>query len=185
MLTINVPSREMWDEKTNTFLSLPEKKLTLEHSLASISKWESRWHIPFLNSGRTKEPMTNEQMLDYICCMSIGEDLDIEFVETLPADVMNTICQYIENPMTATTINDNRQMNGRSEVITSEVLYYRMITCGIPFECQYWHINRLLTLIRVCDIKNSPDNKMKPKDVLAKQAQMNAERMARMKKSKH
>lgn len=174
MLTIKIPDSEYFDESTQKFIPVKGCTLNLEHSLISISKWESKWCKPFL----TKDPMTQEQYRDYIVCMSLTPIDPIVLLALTPENI-ETINTYIDAPMTATTFSNTNTKQSK-EVITSEILYYRMIIHNIPIECQKWHLNRLLTLIRICDIKSSGK---KPKGnksaTLSHYAQLNAARRAR------
>lgn len=171
MLRITVPMRESYNELTNEFIYYPEETLELEHSLVSISKWESKWHKPFLSSSEK----TTEEILDYIRCMCSDSHINPDIFKRLSEDNIRAINAYLDDPMTATTIND-RGSKGNREIITSEIIYYWMVAHNIPFECQHWHINRLLTLVRVCNVKNSPEKKMSKQEILARNKQLNAER---------
>jgi len=155
MLTITIPAREMFDERTQTFSTTKEQTLQLEHSLVSLSKWESKWCKPFLS----KDEKTAEETIDYIKCMTITQNVDPDVYNRLTNANIKMINDYIEAPMTATTFSDNKQGGGGKEIITSELIYYWMIALTIPMECQKWHLNRLLTLVRVCNIKNTPPRK--------------------------
>lgn len=171
MLKITIPSREMFNDKTQEFFTTKEYTLQLEHSLVSISKWEAKWNIPFLS----KEKKSIEQTLDYIKCMNITQNISDEVFNYLTNDNIKKINEYIEAPMTATTFSkDNNKKN--NEIITSELIYYWMIALNIPMECQKWHINRLLTLVRICNIKNAPPKKMSPREVMSRNAALNAAR---------
>lgn len=175
MLTITVPARELFDDRTNEFIYTKAHTLQLEHSLVSISKWESKWHKPFL----TKETKTEEEMRDYIRCMTITQNVDPSVYLGLSRNNLIQIKQYIDDTMTATTFNDkNKKQN--HQVITSELIYYWMVSLNIPFECQKWHLNRLLTLIHICDIKNTPAKKMSRRDVMNRNSSLNAARRARL-----
>lgn len=171
MLTITIPSRELFDEKTNSFFTTKPQTIVLEHSLVSLSKWESKWHKPFL----TKDAKTLEETIDYIKCMTITQNVDPTVYNFLSHSNVQKINEYIEDPMTATTFgNDTKQ--GPKEVVTSELIYYWMIAHNIPMECQKWHLNRLLTLVRVCNVKNAPPKKMSKRDVASRYASINAAR---------
>lgn len=174
MLLVKIQAKELWDEKNQVFISIKEQTLSLEHSLVSISKWESKWHKSFIN---TKEK-TNEETLDYIRCMTITQNVDNIVYKILSQKNIDEVREYIENPMTATWFNDKKDGNQpiKKEVITSELIYYWMISLDIPFECQRWHLNRLLTLIRVCNIKNKSPKKMGKKETLSNNAALNAAR---------
>ena len=171
MLKITIPEMEFYDEDNNEFITFNEQVLQLEHSLVSISKWESKWHIPFLD-GKDK---TLEQIIDYVRCMTITQNVKPEVYNRLTEDNLKAINDYIENPMTATTFSDINQRPSR-EIITSEIIYYWMVSFNIPFECQKWHLNKLLTLIKVCNIKNSPPKKMSRQEILSRNRALNEAR---------
>lgn len=177
MLRITVPATESWDEKTEEFVTTAkEQTLQLEHSLVSLSKWESNWCKPFL----TKEGKTYQETIDYIKCMTISPNVDDAVYDRLTRSNIEAINEYIEAPMTATTFNERTQKGGAKEQITSELIYYWMISLNIPMECQKWHLNRLLTLIRVCNIKNTPPRKMSKRDIMSQYASLNAARRSQM-----
>ncbi len=173
MLKITMTIDEMFDEESQEFLPPINIELHLEHSLVSISKWEALYSKPFL----TNYEKTYEETLDYIKCMNV-DDVEIEdYVYRLisPYD-MNRISEYIQSPMTATTINRDDKKGGPKEIITSEIIYYWMVSYNIPFECQYWHLNRLITLVNVISIKNEPPKKMSKKDLANRNRALNASR---------
>lgn len=174
MLLLTIPPIEMFNEKTNEFVYSKEIKISLEHSLVSLSKWESRWNKPFLS----KDNKTLEETIDYIRCMTITQNVDPEVYFRLTDENINTINKYIESPMTATTFSDNGHSS--REIITSELIYYWMISLNIPMECQKWHLNRLLTLIRVCNIKNAPAKKMSRREIMNRNAALNAARRKKL-----
>lgn len=171
MLQIIIPDVEMFDEQSQSFFTLKGQTLQLEHSLVSLSKWESKWCKPFLS----KETKTLEETKDYIRCMTITQNVDPEIYNRLSNSNIEDINDYIDAPMTATTFN-NRNQSSSKEIITSELIYYWMISFNIPMECQKWHLNRLLTLIRVCNIKNTPPKKMGKRDIASQYASLNAAR---------
>lgn len=158
MLTVEIPAAELYDQATQEFINTKPQTLRLEHSLVSLSKWEAKWHKPFL----TKADKTDEEMLDYIRMMTITQNVDPGVYDVIPDDVFQQIGNYISNPMTATTFSDRHNRPSR-EVITAEIIYHWMINFQIPIECQKWHLNRLLTLIKVCSIKNSKNGGKAPK----------------------
>ena len=174
MLKIKIPSCEVYDEKNNLFYDFQETELQLEHSLVSISKWESKWRKPFLS----KEQKTIEELLDYIRCMTLTQNVNPDIYKYIPQNVMNEISEYIEAPMTATTFKEDNNKHSR-EIITNEIIYFWMVSYNIPFECQKWHLNRLLTLIRVCSIKNAPSKKMSTKEIMARNKALNNARRAK------
>lgn len=173
MLEITIPETEILDSRTNEFISVKEQTISLEHSLVSISKWESKWHIPYLSD----KPKTDEQVFDYIRCMTLTKNVDDIVYRIIPRSELIKINNYIEDKMTATWFSEKelKKQFGR-EIITSEIIYYWMITLNIPMECQKWHLNRLITLIRVCGEKNKPKEKMNRRDILARNKALNAAR---------
>jgi hypothetical protein len=175
ILSINPP--EFYDEIKEEFIQPESCRLQLEHSLMSVSKWESIWKKAFLS----KTDKTFEESVDYVRCMTLNEDVDYDIYKYLSYDDLRIISKYIEAPMTATIFNRNNEKGTiNREVITSEIIYYWMITLNIPFECQTWHLNRLLTLINVINIKQNPPKKMGNKELMSRNAQLNAERKRQM-----
>lgn len=176
MLQLLIPERELFNESTNTFLYIKPQVLTLEHSLVSISKWESKWKKPFFG----KEDKTLQETIDYVRCMTISQNVDPSVYMAIGDNEIIQIKNYIEDSMTATWFSDSGQTKKSNEIITSEIIYCWMIQNNIPMECQKWHLNRLLTLIRVCSIKNSPPEKKSRQQILAENAKLNAERKKRL-----
>lgn len=177
MFQLVIPiSPEGWDEKREEFVEPKTVTLQLEHSLVSLSKWESKWHKPFLSSPN----LTGEESLDYIRCMTITKNVNPEVYLHITKENVNAVIDYINAPMTATTFSDDRKKKSNKEIITSELIYYWMIAYNIPFECQKWHLNRLLTLVRVCGIKNAPPKKRSARDIMQSNAALNAARRAKM-----
>lgn len=172
-LTIKIPAKELYDEKSGSFLKVKETNLTLEHSLVSISKWESKWHVPFLSSNDKK---TLEQSIDYIRCMTISQNVDPKVYLALTTENFKEINAYIEDPMTATTVSDRGNKKWSKEIITSELIYYWMIANEVPMKCEKWHLNRLLMLIRVCSVKNQPEKKMSKGEIMKRNHALNAAR---------
>lgn len=172
MLRITVPATEVYNEETNEFITTKEQTLQLEHSLVSLSKWESKWCKSFFS----KEGKTREETIDYIKCMTITQNVPPETYDRLTRDNIEQISEYINAPMTATYFSEDRRGRGGRETITSELIYYWMITLQIPFKCEKWHLNRLLTLIRVCNIKNQPPNKMSRREIVSRNAALNEAR---------
>lgn len=171
MLKITIPASEQYDSVNNLFCYTKEQTLVLEHSLVSISKWESKWRKPFLG----KERKTFEETIDYIKCMTLTQNVDPLVYNGITQSVINEVFDYIDEPMTATTFSKEKASPNR-EVITAEIIYYWMIALQIPFECQKWHLNRLLTLIKVCSIKNSPNRKMSKRELMSRNRALNASR---------
>ena len=176
MKTITIPEMEIYDEEHNRFINIKEQKLVLEHSLVSISKWESKWKKPFLGP----EPKTAEEVLDYIKCMTITQNVPDIIYQCLTKENKDEIGAYIQDEHTATWFNEQGQKR-TSEVVTSELIYYWMTAFNIPFECQKWHLNRLLTLVKICSIKNDPkaSKKMSRQAVMRQNAALNKARRAR------
>lgn len=174
MLQLKIPEGEFFNSTSEEFVTIKETTLQLEHSLISLAKWESKWQIPFLS----QEDKTKEQLLDYIKCMTINQNVDPNVFNNLSDDLFKEVKDYIANPMTATWFNDGRQTPNR-EVITAEIIYYWMIANNIPFECQKWHLNRLLTLIKVCSIKNAPPKKMSKREIINRNRELNKQRRSR------
>lgn len=171
MLRITIPSREFWDESKNEFVFTKAQTLQLEHSLVSLSKWEAKWQKAFLS----KKEKTYEETLDYVRCMTLTQNVDPEVYHRLTTENIQQINEYISAPMTATYFAEDKSRPSR-ETVTAELIYYWMISCNIPFECQKWHLNRLLALIRVCNIKNSPPKKRSKRDIMSQNAALNAAR---------
>ena len=168
MLEITIPGLEYFNEETNEFTYYDDVTIELEHSLVSISKWESNWCKPFLD-GKDK---TMEEIIDYVKCMTVTDKVDVDTYNRLTEGNLIAINDYIGRPMTATTFREEKKPGGR-EIITSEIIYYWMVSYNIPFECQYWHLNRLLTLVKVCNVKNNPPKKMSQQEILARNKALN------------
>lgn len=174
MLTITIPEFEIYNSTTNEFITVKTQELNLEHSLVSISKWESKWKKAFWGPDKK----TNTETLDYIRCMTINsKNVDPIVYTHIPESAMKQIIAYIEDPMTASTVTNNVQNDviksiNENKKVTSEEIYWQMITLGIPFECERWHINRLNMLIRVCNAKNNP-SKMNKAETLKSYKNLN------------
>lgn len=177
MLEITIPGAELWDESKQEFINTNTQILRLEHSLVSISKWESKWKKAFLGN----QEKTFEETIDYIKCMTITQNVDPNVYNYLTKANIEEINKYIGDSMTATTISENKNHPANREIMTAEVIYYYMIALNIPFECQKWHLNRLLTLIKVCSIKNQPPKKMGKNELLKRNAALNAARRPQFK----
>ena len=176
MLRLTIPTIELFDENKEEFVYIKGQTLQLEHSLVSLSKWESTWCKPFL----TKNRKTEKETIDYIRCMTLTQNVNPEIYNYLTDEQIDQVNDYIDARMTATWFSNNKAGKPSTEQVTSELIYYWMITLNIPFECQKWHLNRLLTLIKVCNLKNQPSKKMDRKDVLRRNAEINAARRKRL-----
>lgn len=172
MLWLTIPASEQWDAKRREFIYTKEQTLQLEHSLVSLSKWESKWCKPFLS----KNDKTSEETLDYIKCMTLTQNVHPDVYNSITNAQIDRIKDYISAPMTATTFSEDPNGKRNSEIVTAELIYYWMIALNIPFECQKWHLNRLLTLIRVCNIKNTPPKKRSKRDIMSRNHALNAAR---------
>lgn len=176
MLRLKIAPTEMWDERKQEFVQTDERELMLEHSLVSLAKWESKWQKPFLD----QKPKTGDEMLDYVRCMTITQNVSPETYSRLTTGNMAEIEQYISRPMTATTFSAEQHGNRNGEKTTAELIYYWMVALSIPFECEKWHLNRLLALIRVCNLKNQPARKKSQRAILQENRALNAARRQRL-----
>lgn len=173
MLEIEIPEEDLYDESTRTFVTIKATKLRFEHSLVSISKWESKWKKPFLDDKTEK---TNEEMVDYLRCMCLTQNVDPDIFNYISGENITKIADYMKDSMTATWFNDKNRPGGKNKVVTSELIYFWMTQFGIWKECEKWHINRLLTLIHVCSAENAPKKKMSRGEVYDRQRALNAAR---------
>lgn len=180
MLTIEIKAsgKVLYNRSNSEFITAKDTAITIEHSLVSMSKWESKWHKPFIS----KTDKTNAEILDYIKCMTITQNVDPNVYYFLTSEQIKEIENYIGDPMTATWFpeNPNAPKKKSTEQITSELIYYWMVAFRIPFECQKWHLNRLMVLIRICNVKNQPDKKYSKKEVMSTNAALNAARRKRL-----
>ena len=175
MFELHIEGETFWNSEIQQFYDVKEKTFHFEHSLASISKWEQKWHIPYLQEN----DKTEEQARDYIRCMCF-EEIDELYLSIIVAKYLNELNDYIKDPATATWFKeDNNQSHNRNNIITNEVIYHMMTVHNIPFECENWHFNRLMTLIRVCNEKNGEQKHMSKRETLEYQAQLNAARRAK------
>lgn len=176
MIQLVVPDLEIYDEGKSVFIIQKGQILQVEHSLVSIAKWESKWNKPFL----TNKPKTIEETLDYIRCMTITQNVLPYIYSHITNEIVNQVSKYIALPMTATWFTNENNKEPSKEIITSEIIYYWMITYNIPFECQKWHLNRLLTLIRVCSKKNEQPKKMSKSEIINRNRTLNNQRRQRI-----
>ena len=172
MLEITIKEKELFDELKEEFINVPGKTLRLEHSLVSVSKWESKWKKPFL---KPHYKFTQEELLDYIRCMTITQNVPKEVYTWLDAEELNKIEEYINDNKSATTFNNFHEHPSR-QIVTSELIYYWMVAYQIPIECQCWHLSRLFSLIRICNIKNSKGKKMPTREIMDQNRRLNEQR---------
>lgn len=177
MLELTIGGQEFYDEDTETFVTEPATILKLEHSLLSVSKWESKWKKVFLDESKGKRSI--EESVDYIRCMTINKCVPDDVYSRIRHIDMAKVDAYINDPMTATWFSKSRNGPSSHEKVTSEIIYYWMIINNIPFECEKWHLNRLMTLIQVCEIKQGKQKMMSQKDILAQNKAINAARRAK------
>ena len=176
MLTLLVKSEEFYDEQNEEFTSVPDVILELEHSLLSLSKWESKFKKPFLGPNEK----TLEETMGYVEAMVISNNCDNSILNRLTSEHFLKINDYISSTESATTFNTNQKSRGNSEIITSELVYYWMIAFNIPFECENWHLNRLFSLIQICNIKNTNQKKMPKNEIAARNRALNEQRKAQL-----
>lgn len=175
MLEITIP-KTYFDQEKQEFITLNSTTIKLEYSLLSISKWEAKWKKPFLS----RDTKTYEETVDFIRCMTLTQNVNPIVYENLSKEILDEVGKYINDPMTATTINHQNGKRSR-EIVTSELVYYWMVALQIPFDpCEKWHFNRLMTLIEVTSIKNQPPKKMGKKKTAQSNAAINAARRARL-----
>lgn len=173
-----IKANEFWDFNKEEFINTEDTIIHIEHSLAAIAKWEGRWKKSFFSNTA----LTGDELLDYIRCMTIEEDIPSYVYMSLSQENLETIKSYLEDPMTAAWFKEQPK-SGKSvgSTLTAEIIYYYMVELGIPFECENWHFNRLMTLIRVCSEKQAVPKKMAKKDIFSQNAALNAQRKARLK----
>ena len=174
MLTVTIRAGESFDNDTNQFIKIDGATIVMEHSLVSISKWEKKWKKPFLEI----HDLTNVQFIDYVRCMTITQNVDPNVYYLLDKENYKAITDYMNDPMTATTFAKKTSHVAKQKLVTSEYIYFMMFSNGVPIECEKWHINRLMALLKIFDVEGGPKSKMKPNDVLAQNARLNKVRRA-------
>lgn len=176
MLSLLVGGEELFDERTSTFISTEPFEVDFEHSLLSLSKWESKFNKPFLGNSNK----TTEEALEYVGCMVLTKDVPEDFLDRLTNQNLVDINDYVNSSQSATTFGQMPKTPGRGEIITSELIYYWMVAFNIPFECESWHLNRLFSLIKICNIKNSKPQKMSRSEMAQRNHELNAQRKAKL-----
>lgn len=171
MKWIEIPNQEFYDEPKNEFFTIHGCKFKIEHSLVSVSKWEAKWKKPFLHTTLNKA-----MWLDYIKCMTITQNVDPNIYRVIPNKILNEIKEYVDESQTATTIKSRKTGKSNGQLVTSELIYFWMTAYNIPFECEKWHLSRLLTLIEVCSIENAPKKKMSKGDLYDRHRALNQAR---------
>lgn len=176
-----MPEQEKYDEISEEFIKIKKTTLKLEHSLLSIKKWESKWHKPYLGNDDKSIP----EILDYISCMTLNkESVNPMVYRFLNEEDVKKIIDYIKDPMTATWFSGNNRIgasNKYGEVVTAEIIYYWMISLQVPVEFEKWHLNQLLTLLKVISIKNGGEKKMSKKDAAIQRKMLNEQRRKKYK----
>lgn len=182
MLEITIPGVELLNNKTSEFITTKDTTLQLEHSLLSLSKWESKYKKPFLGDGSKDQHLKPLEFIDYVRFMTLTKNVNPNVYYNITPELQRTINAYINDPMTATTISNSSAVGGSKQIMTAELIYWEMIELGIPFECQKWHLNRLLMLIRVCSIKQGKPEKMSRNEMLAQRRALNKSRQPKRRK---
>lgn len=182
MLTVHVAATSYFNQETCEFVDVADTDIVLEHSLISISKWESKWHKPFISSTLDDNKKDYEETLDYIRCMTLNKNVDPNIYYAITEKQVEEINQYISDPMTATWFsqqNEHGSSTGSAQAVTSELIYSWMIALGVPFECEKWHLNRLITLIRILESQQSSGKKMSRNDIYSQNKALNKIRRAK------
>ncbi len=179
MLELHIPAKELYNEATEEFVYTKAVTLRLEHSLVSIAKWEAKWRKPFLQ--QRDGGFSRAEIEDYVRCMTLTQNVDPNIYKGLTAKELEKVSAYMNEERTATTFTEVPGSRQNRQVVTSELIYYWMTAYQIDWEAQKWHLNRLLTLIRICNIKNNPEKKMSQRAIMNQNAKLNAQRRAAMK----
>lgn len=176
MLTVIIEGDENFNEETNEFEAVNDVVIDFEHSLLSLSKWESKYQKPFLSTGEK----TSEEIFGYLKEMILTPNVDPDVLYRCSQKNLDSIQHYIDSSQSATTFGLMPEHQGPGEVITSELIYYWMVAFNIPFDCEHWHLNRLFALIRICNIKNSKPKKMSRHEMAQRYHELNAKRKAEL-----
>jgi len=176
MLKVIIEGGDVFNEEDETFESFDDVIIEMEHSLISLSKWESKYQKPFLS----REKKTSEELFGYLRAMVLTPGVDLDVLYRLSQKDIDKIQEYIDSPQSATTFGEMPGRRGPGEVITSELIYYWMVAFNIPFETETWHLNRLFSLIRICNIKNSPPQQMSRHEIAMRNRELNKQRKAEL-----
>lgn len=176
MLELHLSEVDIWDEKIEVFYTIRAQTLKLEHSLVSLAKWESKWEKPFLSEKKMSFPET----VHYIQCMTITQNVDPYIYAYLARFHLDEIYKYMELSMTATTFSKNKEPWRARKIVTAEVIYYWMTELNVPIECQKWHLNRLITLINVCNLERQPKKNMSIKELHKRNHALNQQRLKQL-----
>lgn len=176
MLKIVIDGTENFNNNTQTFHQLDDIVIELEHSLVSVAKWESIYQKAFLSDNKK----TSDEIFEYFKNMIVRCNADLDVLDKCSQENFNKIQEYIDSNQSATTFGSMPERRGPGEIITSELIYYWMIAFNVPFECQFWHLNRLFSLIRICNIKNSKPKKMSRTEIAQRNSELNAKRKAEL-----
>ena len=178
MLTLIIEEDEFFDEANSSFVKMDKIVLELEHSLVSLSKWESRFCKPFLGNGEK----TREETIAYIECMVLSGNFSMDIYNRLKPSHLDQINEYISSEQSATTFVDlqGSKAGSRNMIITSELIYYWMVSYTVPFECENWHLNRLFALLRICNVKSGNQKKMSKNEIATRNRELNAQRKAQL-----
>lgn len=182
MITVNVKDREIYFEDRNEFHTIEGGEFHLEHSLHSITKWETKYLKSFVMTEKT-----TEELMDYFSMMNLDESRYLDPLG-LTNDQIQKIVEYIEKPKTAQTFKEDNSQNkagASKEIVTSDLVYYWMSALQLPFECQYWNFDRLIALIRLASIKNAPEKKETKAEALKRTRATNLAMRAKYEKNKH
>jgi hypothetical protein len=176
MLEIKVGGVESYDDSKQEFVIVGGTPIQLEHSLVSLSKWEQEYEKPFISTTEK----TDEELVFYVKCMTLTPEVPEELYLKLSDENIQDINDYINKKMSATWFSDAPNAPPSREIITAELVYYWMTVFNIPFECQYWHLNRLFTLVRVCNIKQAKPKKMSRAEVAQRNRELNERRRSQL-----
>lgn len=179
MLTITIPGVEVYDEETEMFSTVDDITIDLEHSLISVSKWESKFEKPFLGTSEK----SIEEVIGYVEAMILTPNVSRTTLQRLSSTNIEQINHYIDSKQSATTFGTMPERKGPSETVTSELIYYWMVAFNIPFECENWHLNRLFSLIRICNLKNQKPKQMSRNEIAQRNRQLNEQRRKQLETS--